>query len=87
MQRLFKYISGANEDEQKIEMTAPVVTRVIAGDGPFCKSLFSVHFFVPFKWQVWLVPGFLNVPLSHYANLHVRLLLSYAGQPTGAFQP
>ena len=52
MQRLFKYISGANEDEQKIEMTAPVVTRVIAGDGPFCKSLFSVHFFVPFKWQV-----------------------------------
>ena len=52
VQRLFKYISGANEDEQKIEMTAPVVTRVIAGDGPFCKSLFSVHFFVPFKWQV-----------------------------------
>ena len=45
-QRLFAYISGANEEAKKIEMTAPVLTHVFPGAGPFCKSKYSVSFFV-----------------------------------------
>lgn len=45
-QRLFAYISGANEQGKKIEMTAPVLTHVAPGAGPFCKSKYSVSFFV-----------------------------------------
>lgn len=52
LQRLFDYISGANEPEVKVEMTAPVVTKVEHGEGPFCKSNFTVSFFVPFADQV-----------------------------------
>jgi len=49
--RLFDYISGANELNMKIDMTAPVTTRVIPGPGPACESNFTVSFFVPFKYQ------------------------------------
>ena len=52
MQRLFDYIGGKNEPNVKINMTAPVVTKVEHGDGPFCKSNFTVSFFVPFADQV-----------------------------------
>jgi hypothetical protein len=47
--RLFRYISGANEAEEKIPMTAPVRVAVAPGDGPFCDSNFTVSFFVPFQ--------------------------------------
>ena len=46
--RLFAYISGANEAQVKVPMTAPVRVRVTPGAGPFCKSNFTVSFFVPF---------------------------------------
>jgi len=49
--RLFDYISGANELHKKIDMTAPVITRVIPGAGPACESNFTVSFFVPFEYQ------------------------------------
>lgn len=49
--RLFKYISGANELNKKIDMTAPVINRVIPGAGPACESNFTVSFFVPFMYQ------------------------------------
>ncbi len=52
MQRLFQYISGTNEEEAKIEMTAPVRVLLTAGEGPFCESFFKISFFVPYALQV-----------------------------------
>ena len=50
-------------------MTAPVVTRVIPGQGPFCKSLFSIHFFVPFAYQA---------QIQHYSsNLYLKPLIPH----------
>lgn len=49
--RLFKYISGANKDGVKIEMTAPVKVRLIPSQGPFCESKFVMSFFVSNSFQ------------------------------------
>ncbi|KAL6975549.1 hypothetical protein U1Q18_024343 [Sarracenia purpurea var. burkii] len=45
--QLFDYIQGKNNYEEKIEMTAPVITQVSPSDGPFCASSFVVSFYVP----------------------------------------
>ncbi|KAE8712999.1 Ubiquitin-specific protease 15, putative isoform 1 [Hibiscus syriacus] len=45
--QLFEYIQGKNKYEKQIEMTAPVITEVLPGDGPFCESTFTVSFYVP----------------------------------------
>ena len=51
-ERLFQYISGANDKSEKVDMTSPVMTRVKeAGQGPFCNTTFTVSFFVPFVHQ------------------------------------
>eukprot|EP00615_Pteridomonas_danica_P007211 CAMPEP_0114352778 /NCGR_PEP_ID=MMETSP0101-20121206/18181_1 /TAXON_ID=38822 ORGANISM="Pteridomonas danica, Strain PT" /NCGR_SAMPLE_ID=MMETSP0101 /ASSEMBLY_ACC=CAM_ASM_000211 /LENGTH=208 /DNA_ID=CAMNT_0001493309 /DNA_START=34 /DNA_END=657 /DNA_ORIENTATION=- len=49
--RLFDYISGANDESIAIDMTSPVTSRVIPGAGPNCNSTFIVSFFVPFEYQ------------------------------------
>eukprot|EP00205_Picochlorum_sp_RCC944_P001695 CAMPEP_0182605654 /NCGR_PEP_ID=MMETSP1330-20130603/608_1 /TAXON_ID=464278 /ORGANISM="Picochlorum sp., Strain RCC944" /LENGTH=143 /DNA_ID=CAMNT_0024823709 /DNA_START=321 /DNA_END=752 /DNA_ORIENTATION=- len=49
--RLFRYISGANERNQKIEMTVPVLASVQPGQGPFCKENFTYHFYLPREFQ------------------------------------
>merc|ERR1712127_951283 len=44
--KLFKYISGENKDKKKITMTAPVIDRIIPGQGPACEDDFTMSFFV-----------------------------------------
>jgi len=44
--RLFRYIGGANANGVKIEMTCPVITRIIPAPGPACESNFTMSFFV-----------------------------------------
>ena len=39
--RLFDYISGANEAKQEIPMTAPVRTYVQPAQGPYCTTNFT----------------------------------------------
>jgi len=49
--KLFKYISGQNSERKTISMTAPVINRVMPGQGPTCADNFTVSFMVPFELQ------------------------------------
>ncbi|KAF6257098.1 heme-binding protein 2-like protein [Scenedesmus sp. NREL 46B-D3] len=49
--KLFGYISGGNAAGAKIEMTAPVLTKVVPGQGPTCESQFTMSFYNPWKYQ------------------------------------
>merc|ERR1711976_53422 len=50
-QKLFRYISGANVRDETIEMTAPVINRIIPGSGPNCKSTFRMSFYMEWSKQ------------------------------------
>ncbi|XP_022099525.1 heme-binding protein 2-like [Acanthaster planci] len=49
--KLFKYISGNNSEKRKIAMTAPMIIRVMPGQGPDPIENFTVSFMVPFELQ------------------------------------
>ncbi|WCJ36101.1 SOUL heme-binding family protein [Euphorbia peplus] len=49
--RLFQYIQGANLNWSRIPMTAPVITSIVPGAGPFQSSSYSVLFYLPAKFQ------------------------------------
>ena len=49
--RLFEYISGENSRNEVVDMTAPVITKVMPGEGPNCSSYFTMSFYVPYALQ------------------------------------
>nr|XP_027221735.1 heme-binding protein 2-like [Penaeus vannamei] len=44
-------IDGQNDAAMKIDMTAPVTTLVIPGEGPNCENNFTMSFYVPAAHQ------------------------------------
>merc|ERR1711963_39183 len=51
---LFNYIDGHNAANTKIPMTAPVLMRVVHGQGPNCGTNFTMHFMLPHA--MWSAP-------------------------------
>uniref|UniRef100_A0A0D6R8E8 SOUL heme-binding protein n=1 Tax=Araucaria cunninghamii TaxID=56994 RepID=A0A0D6R8E8_ARACU len=49
--RLFQFIQGANLNFSRIPMTAPVLTSIVPGAGPFESSGYIVRFYLPTKFQ------------------------------------
>ncbi len=49
--RLFDYISGANDQKITIDMTTPVLNYIQPPAGPNCNTTFTVSFYVPYKFQ------------------------------------
>ncbi|KAF8056126.1 COG6 [Scenedesmus sp. PABB004] len=82
--RLFKYISGANVEQTKIEMTAPVTVRVTPGAGPACENNYTISFFVPSAFQAKPpTPSAPEVFIEPRAALKVYVR-SFGGWATGA---
>ncbi|OVA19874.1 SOUL heme-binding protein [Macleaya cordata] len=49
--RLFQYIQGANLNNSRVSMTAPVLTSIVPGAGPLHSSAYFVRFYLPIKFQ------------------------------------
>jgi len=70
--KLFQYITGANEKKQTIDMTAPVITQVIPGPGPNCESNFTMSFYVPKSlWDTAPLPSASDVFLHQLPEMTV----------------
>ncbi|XP_021567153.1 heme-binding protein 2, partial [Carlito syrichta] len=49
--KLNSYIQGKNEKEMKIKMTAPVMSYVEPGSGPFSESTITISLYIPSEQQ------------------------------------
>merc|ERR1711893_204715 len=49
--KLFQYISGANENEETLDMTTPVLTKVEPGSGMFSMTTFTRSFYIEYGRQ------------------------------------
>ncbi|KAK6134484.1 hypothetical protein DH2020_031766 [Rehmannia glutinosa] len=70
--QLFDYIQGKNDNQQKIEMTAPVLTQVKPSDGPFCTSSFVISFYVPKENQA-TAPSAKNLRIQKWGLTYVAV--------------
>merc|ERR1711879_56265 len=84
--RLFNYMGGENEAGMKIEMTSPVRTEVIPGQGPFCESTFVVSFYVPYDFQPPHAPPPKPTSDLVYMRFLPELQFAVYGYPGFAFE-
>ncbi|KAM3861106.1 heme-binding protein 2 [Diretmus argenteus] len=49
--RLFAYIQGNNQTKTKVEMTVPVICKVVPGAGHACESTYTISFYIPEEHQ------------------------------------
>jgi len=49
--KLFRYIKGANQNNEKIDMTVPVITKITPGRCPYCKSTYTMSFYLEWRLQ------------------------------------
>jgi len=79
--KLFAYISGANSQGVKIDMTAPVITKVIHGAQPNDKSTFVEHFMLArSQWAAPLTPTDAQVFIQDIPQMDV-FVRSFGGYP------
>lgn len=67
--RLFDYISGANDQSITIDMTTPVLNYIQPPAGPNCNTTFTVSFYVPYKYQTAAGP-----PKPTAANVYIQTI-------------
>lgn len=67
--RLFEYISGANDQSITIDMTTPVLNYIQPPAGPNCNTTFTVSFYVPYKYQTAGGP-----PKPTAANVYIKTI-------------
>ena len=71
LQRLYKYIDGANEDKIKMPMTTPVATTMIPHeDYKGTDNKYTMSFYLPAKFQV----GATSAPSSPVQRLMVQCM-------------
>jgi hypothetical protein len=80
--RLFGYLSGANTESKKIDMTSPVLNYIQPGSGPNCNNTFTVSFFVPWEYQTEEGPP---APTAEDVYIETKELGEFAVSSYGGF--